>query len=276
MRGESMKKALSRLVVFLAISLVLSIYILYVLENLPSILQKNGEKDNPDNSQEKLLPDTEADDTTSIIPSDDKDVLSDGTNELSDDTNELSDDTETDSSKHDIANTYGNESDVTGESVFENGESGPDDANLNHSAVVEDEIWQAVNRRDSFNNELQFYTQDNVILKDGSITIITKKEKKETKDYTSGMVKSKYGYLYGSFSFRIRVSGGKGLFPAIWLLPVEDKKLPEIDIFEMIGSEPLDFYGVIHYGSPEQPKREYFCRKVKKKEFYDRHKVDKE
>ncbi|HHW00426.1 MAG TPA: glycoside hydrolase family 16 protein [Clostridiaceae bacterium] len=273
-----MKKTLTRLAVILAIVAVLSIYVLYVLENLPSILQKSGKKYDPDSSRAELLPETgaddeqvpsDADDTASIILSDDKDVLSDDANALSDDANAISDDTETYSTEHDNTNTYGNEPRPDGESAFENGGLGPDDASLNQSTAVEDETWRAVNRSESYNNELQYYTQDNVILKDGSITIISKKEKRGTKNYTSGMVTSKFGYLYGFFSFRIRVPEGKGLFPAIWLLPVEDKKLPEIDIFEMIGSEPLDFYGVIHYGSPEQPKREYFCRKVKKKEFYE-------
>lgn len=252
-----MKKAVTRLAVFLAIIAVLSIYILYVLENLPSILPKDGEKDTSDKSEEQLLPGTGADNEQLPASAGDSD------------SNIPSDDTENNNTIHDNAKTFDSGSDVTGKSVFEHRGERPNDTEPNQNVAVEDEIWRAINRAESYNNELQFYTQDNVTLKDGSITIITKKENKGIKNYTSGMVQSKYGYLYGFFSFRIRVPEGKGLFPAIWLLPVEDKRLPEIDVFEMIGSEPFDFYGVIHYGITEKPQREYFCHKVTKKEFYD-------
>jgi len=236
-----MKKTLTRIIVFLAIAIVLSMYILYVMENLPTILQKKGE------AEHEQIPPVLNEDTSNI----------------------LSDDMGNDDAKHDNNKTYDRQSDVTGNSDAEHDMLGAKDTGINQVVTVEDDTWRAVNRGDNYNGELQFYTQDNVILEDGSITIITKKENKGTKNYTSGMVTSKNAYMYGFFSFRIRVSEGKGLFPAIWFLPVEDKGLPEIDIFEMIGSEPLNFYGVIHYGSTAKSQKEYFCHKVKKKEFYD-------
>ncbi len=268
-----MKKTLVRLIAVLAFVGILTLYILYVLENLPSILQTGNSKNATDDSQIQLSTVVESDDTAADKEADVKTGNEDGAmagNETND-----GDDFKPDDGVDDT-NVVSGEPDAQGKVLAdsrergnENGEPGQTDAMPDREGSVENDVWRAVNRRDSYNNELQYYTQDNVTLDNGRITIITKKEKKEDKNYTSGMVVSKYAYLYGYFSFRIKVSEGKGLFPAIWLLPAEDKKLPEIDIFEMIGSYPTEFYGVLHYGSTAKPQREYFCEKVAKKEFYE-------
>ncbi|HOV69501.1 MAG TPA: glycoside hydrolase family 16 protein, partial [Clostridia bacterium] len=133
----------------------------------------------------------------------------------------------------------------------------------------EENIWQPVEKERSNDKKLQYYCPENVTLTENGIIIVTKMETRKTKSYTSGMVTSKKAYLYGRFSFQIKVSEGRGIFPAIWLLPAEDKTFPEIDIFEMIGSYPQDFYGVIHYWESNSHKRKYFCKKVEKKEQYE-------
>lgn len=126
------------------------------------------------------------------------------------------------------------------------------------------ELWSSIERKDSYNNELQYYSKDNVLFNNNEITIVSKKENKEDKLYTSGMVISNFAYLYGSFKFDIQTSSGKGLFPAIWLMPDDNTSYPEIDIFEMIGSEPNIFYGVIHYNNTLNEKlRSYFKTEVK-------------
>jgi beta-glucanase (GH16 family) len=133
----------------------------------------------------------------------------------------------------------------------------------------EEDIWQPVEKERGNENELQYYCPENVMLTDNGIIIVTKKETRKSKSYTSGKVTSKKAYMYGRFSFVIKVSEGRGIFPAIWLLPKEDKAYPEIDIFEMIGCHPLDFYGVIHYIESGEPAREYFRKEVEKKERYE-------
>jgi len=129
--------------------------------------------------------------------------------------------------------------------------------------------WSAIERRISYNNELQLYSKDNVVIKGDMIEIISKKEQKEDKGYTSGLVESNRAYMYGYYEFTIEVGEGRGIFPAIWFLPSEGKNvLPEIDVFEMIGSEPLLFYGVIHYLEGGIRKKEYFENKVLKQDQY--------
>jgi beta-glucanase (GH16 family) len=128
--------------------------------------------------------------------------------------------------------------------------------------------WIAIDRKDSYNNELQLYSRDNVTFDEDSIVIISKKEIIDDKIYTSGLVESTEAFKYGYFEFEIEISKGKGLFPAIWLLPISGGPLPEIDIFEMIGSEPNKFYGVVHFEENNMRGRDYFEHMVSEKEQY--------
>lgn len=129
-------------------------------------------------------------------------------------------------------------------------------------------FWRPIERRDSFNNELQFYSKNNVAIEGDSIEIISKKEEMEDKKYTSGQVESNYAYKYGYFEFTIEISEGKGIFPAIWFLPINELPLPEIDLFEMIGSEPHSFYGVVHFEKDGARDSDYFVHEVPPKDQY--------
>ena len=128
--------------------------------------------------------------------------------------------------------------------------------------------WRAIERLEGFNNELQFYSTNNVVIGENKIDIISRKEVMGDKNYSSGQVESNYLYKYGTYKFIIEIPEGGGLFPAIWLLPESGNPLPEIDIFEMIGSEPYEFYGVIHYEEEGIYKRDYFKHNVPKKNQY--------
>lgn len=63
-----------------------------------------------------------------------------------------------------------------------------------------------------------------------------------------------YSKLYGKFEIRAKAPTGKGLWPAIWMLP-EDYTYGnwaasgELDIMEGWGSRPNVVAGTIHYGS---------------------------
>jgi beta-glucanase (GH16 family) len=129
-------------------------------------------------------------------------------------------------------------------------------------------FWEAIERKDSYNNELQFYSKDNAVIEGNIIKIISKKEKRENKMYTSGLVESTYAYKYGYFEFTIVISEGKGIFPAIWFMPMDGDALPEIDLFEMIGSEPYNFYGVIHFEEEGVQDSDYFEQEVSIKDRY--------
>jgi beta-glucanase (GH16 family) len=128
--------------------------------------------------------------------------------------------------------------------------------------------WIAIDRKDNYNEELQYYCKQNVEFDNGGIVLYARKENKQDRKYTSGQAETTAAYLYGKFEFTIKINEGNGLFPAIWMLPLEDKEFPEIDIFEMIGSNPQNFYGVIHFEQKSALKRDYFCYRVKPSQTY--------
>ncbi|MCM3598267.1 carbohydrate binding domain-containing protein [Metabacillus idriensis] len=111
------------------------------------------------------------------------------------------------------------------------------------------------------NNEKEFYTdsKENAYTKDGKLIIKAKKEQTSdqfgTYDYTSAKVKTKghFSHKYGRYEIKAKLPAGKGLWPAIWMLPEEDKygswaASGEIDIMESWGSKPNLVAGTIHYG----------------------------
>ena len=68
--------------------------------------------------------------------------------------------------------------------------------------------------------------------------------------YTSGLISSQpaFAQLYGYFEARVKLPAGKGLWPAVWMLPADLSWPPEIDIMESIG-DPLVAYMTIHSGA---------------------------
>ncbi|MEJ6529356.1 carbohydrate binding domain-containing protein [Exiguobacterium sp. USCH10] len=111
------------------------------------------------------------------------------------------------------------------------------------------------------NNEKQFYTDknENAFVKDGKLIIRAKKEQASdqfgTYDYTSAKLTTKgtFSKTYGRYEMRAKLPTGKGLWPAFWMLPEEDRyggwaASGEIDIMESWGSQPDKVAGTIHYG----------------------------
>jgi beta-glucanase (GH16 family) len=52
---------------------------------------------------------------------------------------------------------------------------------------------------------------------------------------------------------RAKLPIGKGIWPAIWMLPTDEKyggwaASGEIDIMELVGHEPSTYHGTLHYG----------------------------
>jgi len=91
--------------------------------------------------------------------------------------------------------------------------------------------------------EQQVYLQRNIVLGGGSAKLIAKREGVNGRPYTSGMISSDprngKGFLhtYGYIEARIKVPGGKGMWPAFWNLPWPIAWPPEIDIVEVLGDE---------------------------------------
>lgn len=113
------------------------------------------------------------------------------------------------------------------------------------------------------NNELQYYTNDpaNAFIKDGHLHIRALKESLHGCGYTSARLKTRdkdgtalFAQKYGKFEFRAKLPTGQGVWPALWMLPADDKYGPwassgEIDILEARGQEPHKILGTLHYGS---------------------------
>jgi len=100
------------------------------------------------------------------------------------------------------------------------------------------------------NNESQYYTNgrpENVEVRDGFLTITAIKEEYEGFHYTSARLrtKGKGDWLYGRFEIRARLPDGRGMWPAIWMLPTDWAyggwpESGEIDIMENVGYDPFD------------------------------------
>lgn len=111
------------------------------------------------------------------------------------------------------------------------------------------------------NNELQAYvdSEDNVFVKDGNLVLkAIETEENGKKSYTSGKVNSqnKADFQYGKVVASAKVPRGKGLWPAIWMMPKDESyygqwpKCGEIDIMEVLGSDVTKMYSTVHYGEP--------------------------
>lgn len=107
-------------------------------------------------------------------------------------------------------------------------------------------------------NELQYYLDENIILENGILKLIAKREPgnypvwrfdgngngsivQKYFEYTSGWIQSKMNFKYGLFEIRFKMPVGKGLWPAFWLYGGNPNE--EFDIFEYKGETP----NKIHY-----------------------------
>ena len=113
------------------------------------------------------------------------------------------------------------------------------------------------------NDELEYYTNrpENLFVKDGAVHIRARKESFEGLQYTSSRLKTRkadktalFAQTYGRFEFRAKLPTGQGVWPALWLLPLQDKyggwaASGEIDIMEAKGQTPDTVWGTLHFGS---------------------------
>ncbi|MCX6121251.1 MAG: glycoside hydrolase family 16 protein [Ignavibacteriales bacterium] len=117
--------------------------------------------------------------------------------------------------------------------------------------------WQyEVNGNGGGNHELEYYTAgtSNSYVANGSLVICAKRENYLGKQYTSARINT-HGlgdWKYGRFEIRAQLPFGKGLWPAIWMLPTDYvygrwPKSGEIDIMECLGDNTWKVYGTIHF-----------------------------
>ncbi|MGE3241036.1 MAG: family 16 glycosylhydrolase [Pirellulales bacterium] len=101
-------------------------------------------------------------------------------------------------------------------------------------------MWTAMNRRDSFNNEKQYYHPNQVVVADGNLQITAINVPRDGKAYQSGLITSNATYGPGRFEARMNLPTTQGMWPAFWLNAnnVSWPKGGEIDILENRGSQP--------------------------------------
>ena len=106
------------------------------------------------------------------------------------------------------------------------------------------------------NNELQYYRPENTLFSDGKLIIEARKESFGGAAYTSSrlITKGKQEFKFGRIDIRAALPEGQGIWPALWMLggnisTVNWPACGEIDIMELIGSQPNRIHGTIHYGA---------------------------
>jgi len=109
------------------------------------------------------------------------------------------------------------------------------------------------------NNELEWYRPEQVSVADGTLRLTAAPNRYDasdgnTYDFTSGMVttgpnpdddRAKVAITYGTVEARFKAPAGRGLWPAIWMLPASKESRPEIDLLEMIGQDPSEL--ILHF-----------------------------
>lgn len=100
------------------------------------------------------------------------------------------------------------------------------------------------------NNERQFYSKDNVAVKNGNLVLTAIFD---GTTYTSGKINTKNNieFQYGTVEVRAKLATGQGIWPAIWMLgsnisEVGWPKAGEIDIMEYVGKNPHEIHSTLH------------------------------
>ncbi len=106
------------------------------------------------------------------------------------------------------------------------------------------------------NNEAQYYTrarEKNARVENGHLVIESHFEAYEGADFTSASVTTsgKQAWTYGRIEVRAQVPGGRGTWPAIWMLGSNISQVGwpacgEIDIMEYVGYDPNTIHSNIH------------------------------
>lgn len=106
------------------------------------------------------------------------------------------------------------------------------------------------------NDEKQSYAQarsQNSRVENGLLILEARKEAFQGAQYSSASLHTsgKADWLYGRVEARARLPGGKGMWPAIWMMPTVAKyggwpKSGEIDIMENVGFDPKTVHFTVH------------------------------
>ncbi|MBR1092283.1 glycoside hydrolase family 16 protein [Bradyrhizobium manausense] len=101
--------------------------------------------------------------------------------------------------------------------------------------------------------EQQVYLDSEVELgPKGGLRLRARREQAFGKRFVAGAISSVMGFaqLYGHFEIKAKLPKGAGLWPAFWLLPLDQTWPPEIDVFEFLGRQPRSLYQSFHWRTP--------------------------
>lgn len=108
------------------------------------------------------------------------------------------------------------------------------------------------------NHELQYYAgpgRTNARIEKGVLVIEARAEALRNEPdwggqrYSSAKLVAKQTLGYGFYEVRAQLPCGRGMWPAIWLLPMDGSRWPdggEIDIMEMVGFNPDVIHATVH------------------------------
>jgi beta-glucanase (GH16 family) len=106
------------------------------------------------------------------------------------------------------------------------------------------------------NKEAQFYTADrreNARVENGKLIIEARREEFNGARFSSASVTTagKFSVKHGRVEVRAKIAGGRGVWPAIWMLGDDIGKVGwprcgEIDIMEHVGHEPGVLHATVH------------------------------
>lgn len=108
---------------------------------------------------------------------------------------------------------------------------------------------------DRLNDEQQRYRDNaNHLLSNGLLSLTARKVRDNDPagiNYESGMLRSDFTFRYGYVEARVRMPGGRGVWPAFWLASDVDAQgrigwPPEIDIFEFVNNGVEDTPDMLH------------------------------
>ncbi|MFN3485513.1 MAG: family 16 glycosylhydrolase [Planctomycetota bacterium] len=106
------------------------------------------------------------------------------------------------------------------------------------------------------NRELQYYTRarrENARVEDGTLILEARREDFKGARFTSASLRTlgKASWTYGRFEIKARIPTGRGLWPALWTLGTDLRRVGwpacgELDIMENVGFDPETIYATVH------------------------------
>ena len=118
------------------------------------------------------------------------------------------------------------------------------------------EWWYETGGNGWGNSELQYYVAGTTFyndtlaaISDGTLKIKALKKKYYGMEYVSIRMNTSKSWTYGYFETRAKLPGGKGVWPAFWMMPKNFQSWPldgEIDIMEYVGYDPNVVHASVH------------------------------